>query len=360
MFFRLTKLYPPNTGKKQTGVAIITALLIVTIATTISISISTQLQLDIRRTGNLVALDQADMYVSLVEKLAEQALTKKVPFDALMDNLRLNGVFQVPYLVDNAKILGEITDLNSCININTLLDSDATPPTIDAIVQARLNRLFTNNGIAPAMITSLYDWMDAGSEPAPFDIYNGAEDGYYLNLEQPYHTANQTLFSFTETRLIKGANVPIGNQITYTVIRKLSEAILNNTDGGPTLCAFDTSASTSPPQINVNTASRQVLQSLSKDMNAADVATIINCRAGPDGVAFAKINDFYQCGALAGSTGIGGKITAAERKQLDVTSDYFLLKTTISLGNIKKIIYSTIYRKPAGTTQIISRTQRTL
>ena len=44
---------------RQRGVAIITALLIVAIATTISISISTRLQLDVRRTGNLIAGDQA-------------------------------------------------------------------------------------------------------------------------------------------------------------------------------------------------------------------------------------------------------------------------------------------------------------
>ena len=48
-----------NSIIRQRGVAIITALLIVAIATTVSVTISTRLQLDVRRTGNIIAGDQA-------------------------------------------------------------------------------------------------------------------------------------------------------------------------------------------------------------------------------------------------------------------------------------------------------------
>ena len=58
---------------RQRGVAIITALLIVAIATTISISISTRLQLDVRRTGNVIAGDQAYLYLhNLIESKLHQ------------------------------------------------------------------------------------------------------------------------------------------------------------------------------------------------------------------------------------------------------------------------------------------------
>ena len=83
MAFSKHKLHRHFGRKKQTGVAIITALLIVTIAATVSITISTQLQLDVRRTGNLIALDQADIYVSFIEKFTEDTLQKTKAFDEL-------------------------------------------------------------------------------------------------------------------------------------------------------------------------------------------------------------------------------------------------------------------------------------
>ena len=83
MIFRHHKPRRHPGRKKQTGVAIITALLIVTIAATVSVTISTQLQLDVRRTGNLIALDQTDIYVSFIEKFTEDTLQKTTAFNKL-------------------------------------------------------------------------------------------------------------------------------------------------------------------------------------------------------------------------------------------------------------------------------------
>ena len=78
IFFHSNKPRPSLTncsaGKRQQGVAIITALLIVTIAATVSITISTRLQLDVRRTSNLIALDQADFYLLEASKLRNPLL----------------------------------------------------------------------------------------------------------------------------------------------------------------------------------------------------------------------------------------------------------------------------------------------
>ena len=87
--------------QKQSGVAIITALLIVTIAATISITISTQLQLDVRRTGNMIALDQTDIYVSFIEKFTQDKLKNADAFDALTTALREEGKFEDIYPVEN-------------------------------------------------------------------------------------------------------------------------------------------------------------------------------------------------------------------------------------------------------------------
>lgn len=342
-----------TTGKKQRGVAIITALLIVTIAATVSITISTQLQLDVRRTGNLIALDQADIYALQVEKFTQEKLADPTDFPDLMTTLRELGKLEASYPIENGTVEGEITDLNSCINLNSLINPSLPPPSIDPLVQARLTRLFASARppIPSSMITAIIDWIDNDADTTrPPD---GGEDGHYLNLEQPYRAANQPLSSITELRLVKGAedSQATPRYASYNSILALAVPSTNSPRHFPSLCAFI--PINGVPKINVNTASRDVLISLSPTMTAAIAGDIIDCR-GPNGAEFTNIADFTRC------SNVDAIITKDDRKQLAFSSDYFLLKTKVSLGDAKKITYSIIFRNPAGTSQIISRTQRTL
>ncbi len=345
-----------TSGKKQAGVAIITALLIVTIAATVSITISTQLQLDIRRTGNLIALDQADIYALQAEKITQGILQDPVNFPNLMTGLRESGKVERIIPIGNATVEGELTDLNSCINLNALINPSLPAPSIDLLVQSQLTRLFDNTGIPSTMIPAIIDWIDDDSSTTR--VPDGGEDGHYLNLEQAYRTANQPLSSITELRLIKGAEdlqaTPRDRYNPYRNILALAVPAINSPRHFPSLCAFKP-ISGSPARINVNTASRDVLISLSSTMTAAIADAIIACRGpAPNGAEFTNFNDLTRC------TNVDTIIKAADRDQLAYSSEYFLLKTKVSLGDAKKITYSIIFRNPTGTSQIISRTQRTL
>jgi general secretion pathway protein K len=352
MHFHLHNRRRYLTGRKQTGVAIITALLIVTIAATVSITISTQLQLDVRRTGNMIALDQTDINASLIEKFVQDTIfTDPKYFDPLKEQLSKQGKSDAYiYPVENGTIEGQIADLNSCINLNSLLKPDSTP---DTITEDRVNRLFSNNNIPRSMTAAITDWIDTDLNTTRSP--DGAEDGHYLNLEQPYHTANQELSSITELRLIKGAE---NQQATptytpYNNILALAEAFKKGSNNGPSLCAFKTNSS-APATINVNTASRDVLLSLAPTMTTAIVEDIIACR-GVKGNEMKDVDDFTDC-----SSGTVGKIVT-DTTHLRATSEYFLLKTTVSVGDAKKTTYSIIFRdSTSGKTEIISRTQRTL
>ena len=351
MHFHLHNRRKHLTGRKQTGVAIITALLIVTIAATVSITISTQLQLDVRRTGNMIALDQTDIYVSFIEKFTQDTLKNADAFDELTKVLREEGKFEAIYPVENGTVEGQITDLNSCINLNSLLKPDSTP---DTITEDRVNRLFSNNNIPTSMTAAIIDWIDTDLNTTRSP--DGAEDGHYLNLEQPYYTANQALSSITELRLIKGAE---NQQATptytpYNNILALAESFREDDNNWPSICAFKTNSS-APSLVNVNTASRDVLLSLSATMTTAIVDDIIACR-GVKGNKMKDVSDFTDCSSGSGTVGK----TVTDTTHLDVTSEYFLLKTKVSVGDAKKITYSIIFRDTAGKTKIISRTQRTL
>ncbi len=311
------------TGARQQGVAIITALLIVTIAATVSMTISTRLQLDVRRTGNMIAQDQADFYLFAAEEWSQRILRQDKK-DSTVDGSTEVWATELPPLpVPGGSIQGTLTDLHSCININALMEGNA----VDASTQARLNQLFNNLGITGNFTQAISDWIDTDLETSN---PNGAEDGYYLNLEQPYRTANTPLQSLSEIRLIKGFE---DSEIYNTVKDHLCAFIANSND----------------VTINVNTASIEVLKSLSSDMTEQLVTDIIERR---DEELFDNIKEFTSFAKL-------GTIIKDTTK-LSTSSDYFLLRTQAIIGQANKVMYSIIYRDNDGKTEIISRAQRTL
>jgi general secretion pathway protein K len=313
---------PP--GKPQRGVAIITALLIVTIAATISITISTRLQLDVRRTGNLITQDQAQFYLLAAEDWSQRILRQDKK-DNKSDDLTETWAIEIPPLpVEGGSIQGRITDLHACINVNSLLENNV----INSTTQNRLTQLFTNLGISGNYIQAMADWMDTDLETRNPD---GAEDGHYLNLTAPYYTANTPLInSISELRLIKGfEDIEVYQQIE------------------PYICALpDTDTS-----INVNTATAEVLKSLSNAMTDTLVQDIIAHREEDP---FKVIANFTSFGDL--KTILKGK----QKQKLSTSSDYFLIRTQAKIGPSNSVMFSIVYRDKDGETKVVYRTRRTL
>lgn len=314
---------PPSRLKRQRGVAIITALLIVTIATTVSMTISTRLQLDVRRTGNLIAQDQAQFYLLAAEEWSQRILQQDKK-DSTYDSLDEDWAVELPPIpVDGGSIQGRLTDLHACLNINSLVAGNAIDPT----VKDRLSLLFSRLGVSGNVIQAIADWIDSDLQTSN---PNGAEDGYYLNLDVPYRTANTRMYSVSELRLVKGFE----DSKTYDQVKDY-------------LCAFITEGG--DIAINVNTASAEVLQSLSADMTESLAEDIIAQR---NELPFTTIKEFTSFASL-------GTIIKNTDK-LTTSSDYFLLRTQAIIGQANKVMYSIIYRDENGITTIISRTQRTL
>ncbi len=309
---------------QQRGVAIITALLIVTIATTISITISTRLQLDIRRTGNLIAQDQAYLYLLAAEEWSQRILRQDKE-DSKIDDLSEAWAVQLPPLpVDGGSIQGTLTDLHACININSLVKDGA----INDSTKNRLAQLFKNKGLENDPTQAIADWLDADLETTN---PNGAEDGYYLNLETPYRSANSPLYSVSELRLIRGFE----DSEAFQQIK-------------PYVCAIATNNEAT--SINVNTASAEVLQSLATGMTESLVDSILKQR---EDTPFTSKENFTSFSNL--------KTIITDTDQITVNSEYFLLRSQAIIGQANKVMYSIIFRDTSsGATEVIFRTQRTL
>jgi general secretion pathway protein K len=339
---------------QQRGVAIITALLIVTIAATVSITISTKLQLDVRRTSNMVAKDQADFILQAAETWSRRIL-KDDQQNNQVDDLSEDWAQKIPPIpVAGGSIEGSLTDLNRCLNVNDILNTTnpadnnpntenaantdnpeanaatgtpTNPSTVSATTENRIRQLFTNADINANLTQAIIDWIDTDLNTTNPD---GAEDGHYLNLQNPYHTANTELHSISELRLIKGFE----DIETYDAVKD-------------DLCAFIAKAGS--VSINVNTASAEVLQSLAAKMTPKLAEDIISRRDDDPFDDLGKFTSFQKLSTIISDTAL-----------LGVTSDYFLLKAQAKIGPANKVMYSVIYRDSNGDTEVISRVYRTL
>lgn len=325
---------PGKPLKQQHGVALITALLIVALATIISVSISTHLQLDVRRTGNILASEQAMLYTLFGEKIARIALQEDRQNNDTDD---YDEEWAIPrqFPLEGGQIRGQLTDLQACINLNTLYSAG----TVNPLTEARFRRLLANQqatanqnpdinlNIDINVVTlSIIDWIDDDLDQTSSD---GAEDIYYMNLERPYRTANSPIQSISELRVIRGFE----ESKTY-------DALINNTQEN-LVCAFGI-----PASINVNTAPAEVLESLAENINGQNIL-----QERKDNGAYSNISDFINRNNLQTIE------PPLDQGGLSVSTEYFLLETEAIIGQARTLMYSIIQRDNNGETTVISRTQ---
>ncbi|MDM8559472.1 type II secretion system minor pseudopilin GspK [Candidatus Parabeggiatoa sp. HSG14] len=298
----------------QNGVALITALLVVALATIAAVAMTTRQQLDIRRTANLIHGEQLYMYALGGESLAKHLLShdKKILAKSIP-----------PLSIPDGKIYFQLEDLQGHFNLNNLVKKGKASPK-DIILFKRLLRTLE---LSPELANVVVDWIDSDMDRLP----NGAEDNTYLigSNKTSYRTSNTLFSSPSEVRLLAGFD---------------NESYLK-------LLPYISTLPTRTP-INVNTAPLEVLMALAEGLNETDATTII---ADTDKKPFNTVSDFVRHPALAGLT---------PYDNLSVESDYFLL--TIDLERIqleqgrileRVRILSSVLHRHSNKFKVIKRSQ---
>ncbi|MEJ2644530.1 MAG: type II secretion system minor pseudopilin GspK [Gammaproteobacteria bacterium] len=304
------------TTARQRGVALITAILVVALATVAAVSLAVHTQLDTRRTSNVLDNDQAYEYALGVETWARIILARDAR-DNRVDDLGEVWARRLPALpVTGGQVAGHITDLQGLFNLNNLVVS-GKPSAPDV---AQFQRLLAIVGLQPQLVQAVIDWIDPDVNVT---FPDGAEDEAYLLLPTPYRAANQPLVSVSSLRLVKGFDAK-------------AVAALE-----PYVCALPGHTT-----INVNTAPAPVLQSLADGLTQQDAKALVNAR-GQDG--FASVQDFLKQDPLAGR-----KVDA---QGLSVASHYFLVTSDARVGNGRVLMYSKVERADNGQTRVLMRTR---
>jgi general secretion pathway protein K len=321
--------------RRQRGVALIIALILVALATILASKLSYEGYLERRRAIGILAAEQALHFGMGAEALAADVLAQDAQNNAQLTTL--NGPWAQPTQPmpitpqENPEgepigtLQGQLEDMQGRFNLNNLghvtqgTGIAGTPGAIiqDAEYLAQFERLLQLVGLEPKWAGLARDWIDADDIPGNPD---GAEDQVYTSQTPPYHTGNWPMMSPTELM-----NLPGFGADRY---RKIEPYV--------------TALPTAQAQINICTASAPVLESLADNLNGEYSAeTLANGRKSgcfPDMTAF---------------TNILGKSAGLLRSRYGTSSNYFRLTTHVTLGTTEFTLYSLLVRTNGKVTPLL-------
>ncbi len=300
---------------KDKGVALITVMLILSLATILAVSMSSRQQLDIHRSANVFNFEQAYQYILGAESWAKQVLLRDSA-DNKTDSSKDIWATILPALpIEGGKMTGKIEDLQARFNINNLvLDGKPQKLYVD-----RFKRLLRNLDLNEDIVPVLVDWIDLNQQTG----FSGAEDNEYLNMEPPYRTANQPIEDVSELLLIKG--------FKFEDYEKLL----------PYVCVLKSATA-----INVNTASAEVLSSIAKNITLEDAKILV---ADREKEIYKKLDDFFQHPLL--------KEKKIKKEGLSVSSDYFQLYSTAQIERITVEYVTVLNRVNAETVMVVNHSR---
>jgi general secretion pathway protein K len=318
--------------QRQRGVALITAVLIVALATILAVDVAFKGYLDMRRSGTLFALDQGYEIAMSAEAWAADILSADFRASQNQTTLAQKWATPLPPIpIDGGEIEGVLEDEQGRFNLNNLLTANGT---VDEGAVKQFENLLEELQIERSWARKFVDWIDADTvESFP----DGAEDPTYTQQKPPYLAANMPVTRASEILSLVGFG--------YERYKKLE----------PYITALPVGT-----KLNVCTASGVVLDSLSATLkqwsrNEEQLAKSRTSGCFPTKkdvqTAFQDDPDFVkrmqpQAGAGAGAQ--GGDF-------LDEKSSYFRATVWVTIGTTQFTLYSLLNRGTNGLVRPILR-----
>ncbi|RZU45169.1 type II secretion system protein K (GspK) [Fluviicoccus keumensis] len=307
----------PKAAENQQGVALLTVLLVVAMASMLAVSMIKAQQSLLQRSSSVFTQDQAYLYTLGAETLARTVLQDDTDRDKQknpsQDALGEDWARRVPpFPVEGGAVQAKLDDLQGRFNVNSLWQDNQVNPTALKVYQ----RLLAQVGVSPGLASPLIDWLDPDS--LPYDS-EGAEEDWYLRLKPAYRTANRAMVSTSELALLRG--------YTPEVIRKIA----------PYVCALPANTA-----ININTADPMLIASLSDSISFNMAKEMVKERPS-DG--YGSVERFLQ---LPGFSALSSDDRQALTKLLDVRSRFFEVRAEAEIDGKRRVLSARLMRTESG------------
>jgi general secretion pathway protein K len=315
---------------RQRGVALITAIIVVSIASIAAVAMTHELQLNIRRSSNIFTADQGYLLTLGSEAWSRGMLIRDLnnSQNDSYDGLDEDWAQELPPTpVEGGQVQAATTDLQAKFNLNNLY-LEAEPSEEDKQVAtynlALFKRLLAILELPESIAQATADWLDEDIKALYPD---GAEDMEYLNLESPYRTANGLMASPTELRLIK--------DVDRETFEKLAPYVTTLPE---------------KTKINVNTADTLIIRALAQNLNEADAEQLTSER---EDTPFKQPTEFIsRLKALLDENNVESQQVTS---LISVESQYFQMETVVQMESSSQRLVSQIYKGEKDVV-VISRT----
>lgn len=304
-------------NRKQGGLALISVLLIFAIVAVLATAMIDRQSLDIQRSANLQALQQARAYTSGIEYAVRSGLQLDFEADKTVDHLLEEWAKPHTYPLEPGVAEIQIFDAQSRFNLNSLHKTASNR----AVQIQRFKNLLAELGIDESIADRAQRFIDEES----------LVDNDYLSAEPPYRASYNLFKHPSELMLVEG--------VDREAYRKLA----------PYIATLPVAAT-----INVNTASDKVLAALSTRWSLADADKVISGR-GEKG--FTKVDDFWGLPEVAEFTGSSENSNPGQsndeelnnkevwdKADFSVNSQYFEVFSKVTLADRIATVEMLIYR----------------
>ncbi|MEG1488922.1 type II secretion system minor pseudopilin GspK [Acinetobacter sp.] len=300
--------------KQQQGIALITILVMVALATILAATIAKRQANTAENTAYLMRQNQSLLYAKSAEAFFSELLVDDANNAGAVDHLQENWAKPMPaFPVEDGFVSGTLQDESGKFNLNSLVNDEGVPNP-----QAKLwfEKLLLRVGLPEKLSEAVIDWQDADDE---ISGTMGAENSYYQGLPQGYLAANSKFHNVEELKLVRGFE---------------DQKYLQIVDYVSALPASDS-------KVNVNTAPAMLLASLDPklDINAVEQA-LKKRQANLE--HFSNINDLW---ATEPFKQVNSDVQSQVNALLGVQSNYFKAKIEVLLSERKRQFSSDLVRK---------------
>ncbi|WP_347455176.1 type II secretion system minor pseudopilin GspK [Acinetobacter thermotolerans] len=300
--------------KQQYGIALITILVMIALATILAATIAKRQAATAESTAYLMRQNQSLMYAKSAEAFFSELLVDDAENAADVDHLNETWAQSMPpFPVEDGYVMGRLEDESGKFNLNSLVTADGA---VNEPAKKWFELILKRVGLSEQLSEAVIDWQDSDELPiGPM----GAESNYYQGLPNAALPPNAKFHSVEQLKLVRGFE-----DNRYKL-----------------LMPYVTTAPLSGSQVNINTAPAAVLASLDEKLDVNAVQQALDQKFGQQ-EHFANVSDLWQTPPF-------DQVAVENRNQfaslLGVKSNFFKARIEVLLSERKRQFTSDLVRE---------------